>query len=163
MKEYLESPEKERNPGFFELLKVQVSCFGNPNHFYYDDVSQVKATGKQTDPNQYSLNVSQSLPYQKRLFDHLKPEIILIGGAAPFDAYCSIILPELNFDNLTLVKLRNPSPQAHRGNRIQWIKKYRSFTASLPNNKGLQLFHLKCSNINSQFELCKLSTKRYLK
>jgi hypothetical protein len=141
------------------LLKAQVSCFGDPADFFYDDVSQVKATGKHTDPKTYESNAIQSLPYQKQLFTRLNPELILIGGQQAFDAYCKIILPELQYDSLIIVKLRNPSPQAHRGQINRWLDKYQALQISLTKKEGLPFFHLKCSNIASNFALCEIAPR----
>lgn len=162
MKKYLDSGSINKNNSFFERLEAQVSIFGNPKDFYYDDVSRVKATGKHTEKSQFEASVKESIEHHVQLYNDLKPNLILIGGSLAFDAYCNFILPKLSFDNLILVKLRNPSPQAHRGNQEEWNCKYKNFTADLSHYEGLSLLHLKCSNIDSELELQELRESKYL-
>lgn len=163
MRQYLKTGIVKNNPDFFEKLKAQVSCFGNPNDFHYDDLSQVKASGKHTEKNQFELNVRKSVDHHKGLFRENNPNIVLIGGTDAFKAWCQIILPYLKFDNLVVIKIRNPSPQAHWGEHCKWVKKYRKYKADLSGYKeGLNLLHLKCSNIESDFELIELPERRFI-
>lgn len=156
MRQYLEFGRTNRNADFFERLETQVRCFGNPNDFFYDDVSQVRANGLHNERVQYQENVEQSVQYHISLFKRFNPGIILIGGSLAFDAWRRIILPHLVYDNLVVVKIRNPSPQAHRGNPDEWLRKYQQFKADLSQYVGLKLLHLKCSNIKSDFELIEI-------
>jgi len=153
MKEYLKCGSVRVNSQFFERLKAQVAVFGNPESFYYDDVSIVKATGKQSEEEQYYLNVIKSIDHHVCRFKKLKPSLILIGGGLAFDAYCKYILPNLTYNSLTIVQLRNPSKQAHWGNPKVWNEKYDNFRPSLPCREGLSLLKLTCSDIDSDFVL----------
>jgi hypothetical protein len=163
MRQYLNSGTINKNTSFFVRLKAQVSCFGNPNDFCYDDVSRVRASGKHTKKDQFESNVSESVDYHKDLFRNHKPRVILIGGSQAYDAWCKFILRHLVYDNLFVVKIRNPSRQAHRGNSDEWLNKYQQFKADLSQNVGLKLLHLKCSNIKSDFKLIEIPPDKFIK
>lgn len=161
MQQYLETGSINKNTSFFERLEAQVGIFGDPRDFHYDDVSRVKATGQHSEKSQYDANVKDSVKHHIQLFNLFKPKLILIGGTLAFDAYCKLILPSLPFDNLIVVKLRNPSPQAHRGSQEHWNNKYKNFKADLTNYNSLTLLHLKCASIASDFELQELPASKY--
>lgn len=161
MKQYIETRFVKKNISFFERLETQVEVFGDPRQFHYDDVSRVKATGKHTEKERYEDNVVKSIDHHITLFADLKPRLILIGGSLAFDAYKRLVLPNLDYENLVIVKLRNPSPQAHRGSKRVWNSKYKNFTADLSGYSGLSLLHLACPDIESNFEIRELAKKYY--
>ena len=113
------------NPFYFTILMAQVKCFGGekaPAMFRYDDVSQVKASGKQTSPKKYRENVKKSVNKLLARIAEVRPNLILIAGRMAFDEFTNQVRPKLEIQKglppiIHVVRVLNPSSQGHFGLR----------------------------------------------
>ncbi len=153
MKRFLSRDASMGRTQFFQVLEQQVSVFGCPHEFLYDDVSRVRATGKHSEPHVYEENVRSSIEYHVRLFERIKPKLVLIGGGLAFENFRWIVLPHLSVESLAIIKIRNASRQAHRGPIDSWMKKYRETKFEIPEGPGMQFYHLACRGPGDAFHL----------
>lgn len=93
---------------------------------WFDDVSQVRVHGGQTPWPQYLANVAASVPYHQALFAQHRPDVVVVAGAHPFNAFCQVILPALGrHAPRVVVHMRNPSGRATKGNPLPLYGQYR--------------------------------------
>jgi len=144
---------------YFTLLVEQVACFGDPRHFYYDDVSRVRAGGSHTREEVYQLNVNKSVGEIVTLISELDPRIIVVAGSLAFKEFTRQILPHLPHWQGDLVKTRNPSTRGHWGPSAEWEQRYRSFRTDLalePRPQLVRKWHLHASDVRCNLELRRL-------
>ncbi len=153
MKRFLSRDSSVKRTQFLAVLEQQVSVFGSPLEFYYDDVSRVRATGKHSEPGTYEQNVRDSVEHHIRQFELLKPKLVLIGGGLAFENFRRIVLPDLNVESLAIVRIRNASRQAHRGPIAFWMEKYHETKIEIPEEHGIQFYHLACQGNGEPFRL----------
>ncbi len=153
MKRFLSRDSSMKRTQFLEVLEQQVSVFGPPLEFYYDDVSRVRATGKHSEPGTYEQNVCDSVEHHIRQFELLKPKLVSIGGGLAFENFRKIVLPNLNVESLAIVRIRNASRQAHRGPVASWMEKYHKTKIEIPEEHGIHFYHLACRSSGEPFHL----------
>lgn len=119
------------NQRYFQMLNAQARAVerlvGRLIVDYYDDVSQEPAGGKQTLTKQYNERVNRSTPTLVSLFSQHSPNVVLIAGRDPFLAFREIVLPKLTWHG-AVIRVLNPSPQAHRGKVDNWLARYAAAT-----------------------------------
>jgi len=135
------------NSKYFTILTAQVKCFGGENApamFRYDDVSQVKASGKQTPPKEYRENVKKAVNKLLVRITEVKPNLILIAGRMAFDEFTKQVLPKLETQKglprtIHVIRVRNPSPQGHFGiSKDVYMKQYAAFNGLAELEKQVQ-------------------------
>lgn len=157
------------NPLYFQRVVAQaafaLSAIGSTalikDSFYFDDVSQSKtATGKHSAKTTYRKDVEASIDYHMELTSRLRPDVVLVCGKDACEAYTDIVLPHLRRPPAVIVRLRNPSSQAHRGSHKVWIDAYGKaavdYAGSLVCHLGSAepiTYELMASNVDSPFEL----------
>ena len=122
------------NPLYFQRVVAQaafaLSAVGSTasiaDSFRFDDVSQSKtANGKLSAKTAYRKDVEASVDFHVDLTNRLRPDVVLVCGKGACEAYAGIVLPHLRHPPAVIVRLRNPSSQAHRGVRKMWIDAYK--------------------------------------
>ncbi len=153
MKRFLSRDASMRRTQFLQILEKQVSVFGSPQEFFYDDVSRVRATGTHSEACIYEQNVRNSVEHHVRQFELLKPTLILVGGGLAFENFRRIVQPHLSAKSLAIVRIRNASRQAHRGPIDSWMDKYRETKLEIPEEQGIRFYHLACRSHRDPFQL----------
>lgn len=147
------------DPAYFRLLDAQVSCFGDPGGFYYDDVSTVRAGGRLSPADKYRESVRQSVPALAVLLRELHPRLVIIAGGQAYDEFCAQLLPLLAGWQGDVVRTRNPSAQGHRGRPADWVARYAAFRSTLLTDRAppeVRHWHLACSEAKPAFQLLRL-------
>lgn len=157
------------NPLYFQRVVAQaafaLSAIGSTasikDNFHFDDVSQSKtANGKLSAKTTYRKDVEASIDFHVDLTDRLRPDVVLVCGKDACEAYTDIVLPHLQHPPAVIVRLRNPSSQAHRGVHKAWIDAYKKaavdYAGSLTRHLGAPepvSYELVTSNVSVPFEL----------
>jgi hypothetical protein len=144
---------------YFRLLVQQVRCFGDPERFYYDDVSRVRAGGSHSSPSVYRENVRQSAGEMISLVEALEPRLIIIAGIHAYREFTRQVLTKVANWRGDLIRTRNPSAQGHRGRVDLWEQCYRSFRTDLGSQTRplvMRKWHLHASDANGPLQLLRL-------
>ena len=138
-KDFLQTGEQE-NLRYFQILRAQLASLDILNtDLFFDDVSRIPAGGTLSSPEAYSTNITKSRDYHEMLLKTFKPDLIVIGGGLAAREYIQQILSTVILDHSPIVlRIRNPSPQAHRGSTEVWIQAYRNNNCYLLLEKAIQ-------------------------
>lgn len=122
--EYLRTG-KNPNLRYFSVLEAQLRSLGvREAELFFDDVSRVHAGGTQTAKTQYVENVRRSIDHHHALLKRFQPDLIVIGGVQAFTQYTSQVLSGKGSTRPVVLRLKNPSPEAHRGSSPRWVAAY---------------------------------------
>ncbi|MDG1484357.1 MAG: hypothetical protein P8R54_32500 [Myxococcota bacterium] len=122
--EYLRTG-KNPNHRYFSVLRAQLRSLGvREAELFFDDVSCVHAGGKQTEKAQYAESVRRSVDHHRALLKRFRPDLIVIGGVQAFTQYTSQVLGGESQTGPVVLRLKNPSPEAHRGPTPRWVAAY---------------------------------------
>ena len=127
--EYLTTNQNE-NPRFFSVLRAQLTALKAPHRIYFDDVSRVLSGGKQSVSSLYEDYVKQSVPHHHALLRAFDPPLIVISGTDAFKNYIKHVLQSENLESPIVLRVWNPSPEAHRGSTETWLSRYNSIDLS---------------------------------
>ena len=124
---YRNGRHKDNQP-FFSVLAAQTEAIErlceNLQIVGFDDVSRSVADGRHTDAHTYRKNVVESISYHRENFDLLRPDCVVVAGVQAHEAFLTIILPAIKYEGL-VIRAWNPSPQAHRGRTLDWVRAYK--------------------------------------
>lgn len=144
------------NERYFRCLVEQVACFGDPDGFYFDDVSRIRARGSHTDAVQYRRNVQASVGELVALIAQLEPRVIIVAGGRAHHEFVRQVLPHARTWHGHLVRARNPSNQGHWGSLSSWIESYKRCRPTIledPIPDRVLRWHLKSPSPGIPFQL----------